>query len=116
MMKAYGEIGNLPPPRLKTCLTHPHKDLRISDTYKPAKLLRVDKGFCFCACAILRTFCLGYFSFLDLPIAWSVDRAPILIQKTPKDAVPHKAVPFGGREGSIYNFNPFYFQNRQSLI
>jgi len=48
--------------------------------------------------------------FLNLPIALSQDRAPILIQKSPKDAFWHKAVPFGSRESSIYKFNPFYLQ------
>jgi len=52
-------------------------------------------------------FVSAIFLSLDLPIACSQVRAPILMQKTPKDAVPHKAVPFGGRESSIYNFNPF---------
>ena len=61
-------------------------------------------------------FVSAIFPFLDLPIACSQERASILMQKTPKDAVLHKAVPFGGRESSIYNFNFFYFQNRQLLI
>ena len=52
-----------PPLSLKTCLTDLHKDLRISHTYQPAKLFRMDKGFCLCACAVLRTLLSRLFFF-----------------------------------------------------
>ena len=60
--------------------------------------------------APLGTKWLSYFWGGFLRKATAETRAPILTQNTWNDAVPHKEVPFGGRETKIYGFDPHFPQ------
>ena len=96
-----------PPPHLNP-LTDCHQNLPswLRRGYLPPCKIssRSDKGFRFCACAILRIklftrLFVRFFGFFKSSTAKTPAR--ILMQNTSKDAVPRKDVPFGGRKTKI---------------